>query len=82
MSPSGALALNNTQITISYKGKTATVAIEVKPALTEISITKMPNELHYVEGEKFNASGMVVQALYNDGSTQEVTGYTCTPDTT
>lgn len=69
-------------VNIAYDQLTVaqTMSITMAPKF-ELNITKMPNEIHYVEGQKFDATGMVVQALYHDGTTKEVTSYTCTPDT-
>ena len=69
-------------VTIAYDQLTVsqTMSITMAPKF-ELNITKMPNELHYVKGQKFDATGMVVQALYHDGTTKEVTGYTCIPNT-
>ena len=44
-----------------------------------ISITKNPAKTKYVEGEKFDPTGMVVEASYSDGSSNKVTDYTYSP---
>ncbi len=43
--------------------------------IVSISITKEPDKVRYYEGESFDPAGMVVTALYNDGSTENITGY-------
>jgi hypothetical protein len=41
-----------------------------------ISITTQPDKLEYITGEDLDLTGMVVQVLYNDNSTKEVSNYT------
>lgn len=53
--------------------------VAIPKTLTEISITKLPDKLLYIEGESFNPAGMEVTAHYNNGTTEVVTGYTYTP---
>ena len=73
------LSNNQTQVTISYGGKTATVAITVIPLeVQRITIDKNPNKTSYVEGQNFDPTGMVVKAYYNNGSQKNVTNYTVT----
>ena len=82
-SPTGALNMSNTTITISYSEggvtKTTTQAITVARVLSSIEITTPPSRTAYFSGETFNKAGMVVTARYNDGSSQTVTGYTYSP---
>ena len=82
-SPTGALAMNNTTITISYTegsvSKQTTQAITVAKVLESIEITTPPNKTAYFSGETFNPAGMVVTAHYNDGSSAAVSGYTYSP---
>ena len=70
-------------VTISYeeKGiiKTAEQAIIVEEKeLRSIEITSMPAKTTYIEGENFDRTGMVVTAIYNNGSRKEITEYTVT----
>lgn len=53
----------------------------VKPEiiLTDISITKQPDKMEYVEGEKFDPTGMEVTATYSDNTKAPVTGFTFEP---
>lgn len=55
---------------------------EPKPetTLSKIEIEKAPNKVDYTEGEKFDASGLVINALYSDGTKKEVTNYTFSPN--
>ena len=83
-SPTGALAMNNTTITISYTEgsvtKQTTQAITVAKVLDSIEITTPPTKTAYFSGETFNPAGMVVTAHYNDGSSAAVSGYTYSPN--
>lgn len=82
-SPTGALKLSDTTITVSYTEgdvtKTATQAITVAKVLSGIKITTPPNRTAYFEREVFDPKGMVVTANYTDGSSKTVTGYTYSP---
>ena len=83
--PSGALGLANTTITITYAeggvSKTCTQAITVSNYLSSIAVTHAPTKTSYFTGETFNSAGMVVTATMADGSKKTVTGYTCRPTT-
>ena len=82
-SPTGALAMNNTTITISYTEgsvtKQTTQAITVAKVLASIEITTPPTKTAYFSGETFNPAGMVVTAYYTDETSRAVTGYTYSP---
>ena len=43
--------------------------------LTDIGITASPTKTHYLPGENFDPTGMVVTAYYADGSSAAVTNY-------
>ena len=70
-SPTGALNMSSTTITVSYSEggvtKTTTQAITVAKVLSSIEITTPPSRTAYFSGETFNKAGMVVTAHYNDG---------------
>lgn len=54
--------------------------IEVSPKkVISLSILTPPSKLTYVEGEKFDTTGMVILAVYNDGTSAQITTYTCSP---
>lgn len=60
----------------------APVVIVIKGAaqtLSGIEITTMPSKLSYAPGESFDESGMVVSAIFSDGSKTEITDYTVEP---
>jgi len=84
-SPDGELTTSNKQVTIqyTYKGitKTATQNITVvAKSLTSISIAAPPAKTSYVEGDAFNAAGMVVTAYYDNGKHRDVAGYAWSPN--
>lgn len=82
-SPTDALKLSDTTITVSYTEgdvtKTTTQAITVAKVLDRIAVTTPPNRTSYFSGEQFSTAGMVVTAYYTDGSSGAVIGYTYYP---
>ena len=73
-------------VTISYTlggvTKTADVSVDVKDVVLEkLEVVTPPAKTTYRIGEKFDTTGMVVTASYNDGSVREITDYKVTPDT-
>lgn len=82
--PDGALGLDDKTITVSYtdeaeKTYTAELNISVKE-MTGIEITTAPTKTEYANGQSFDPTGMVVSAVYNDGSKTAVSGYTWSPE--
>lgn len=82
--PAGILTTNDTTITVKYQGKTATLNITVNAktepkTLDGIEVTTRPNKTKYKVGEKFDKTGMVITAVYTDGSNEDITDYTYTP---
>ena len=73
---------NTEQITLSYKGKTASFPVTVSPAeLTGIELTKLPNQRNYWTGDELNTEGLAVSAVYNNGMMKvPVTDYTVHAD--
>ncbi len=86
-SPKGNLTKNDTAVIITYQGKTATVNITVQEVkqeerkLERIEITSQPNKTTYTEGEKFDSTGMIITAIYSDGTREIITNYSCFPVT-
>ncbi len=69
-----------TQVTVTYQGKTATVAVTVSPlALDSIAVTTPPTKTAYQVGDVFDPTGMVVTATYNSGKTEAISDYTYAP---
>ena len=63
-------------ITVSYEGKTAGFTVTVlENTVTALTLTRKPNKLSYLQGESLEPTGMVVTAIYLDGTQKEVTGY-------
>lgn len=82
--PAGILTTNDTTITVKYQGKTGTLNITVNAktepkTLDRIEVTNRPNKTKYKVGEKFDKTGMVITAVYTDGSNEDITDYTYTP---
>ncbi len=57
-----------------------TAASEEEAKLVGIEIGNAPTKTEYAEGESFSAEGMVVNAVYSDGSRKVITDYTYSPD--
>ncbi len=63
-------------ITVEYKGFKTTFQITVIPkSLTGIEIIQKPNKRSYIQGEDLDTTGMVVTALYNNGTAEEIKEY-------
>ena len=77
------LTVDDTTVTVSYEGHTATFTITVSekaPAeLTGIMVAG-PTMTTYTVGESLDLTGLVVTATYDDGSSKEVTGYETSPE--
>lgn len=77
------LTTDTTQVTVTYRGKTATVPVSVTAKKVEsISITEGPAKTSYKAGQNFDPTGMVVTARYNNGKTAPVTDYSYAPKRT
>lgn len=65
--------------TVTYGEFSASFSLTViEKTLTEIRVTQKPSKLTYVENTAFDASGMVVTAYYNNGTSAPVYGYSVT----
>lgn len=65
------------RISVSYGGKYDSFIVSVKKAeIVKIAVTKKPNKISYIEGEKLSLEGMVVKAYYNNGKEREIFDYT------
>jgi hypothetical protein len=47
-------------------------------ACSSIAVTTLPDKTEYASGEDFEPAGMVITATCQDGSTREITNYSCT----
>ncbi|MBE6699015.1 MAG: hypothetical protein E7584_02090 [Ruminococcaceae bacterium] len=60
-------------VKVTYKGKTETYNIELIPVKIEsLSITQNPYTVKYQTGSTFDANGLIISAVYNDGSTKVI----------
>lgn len=84
ISPS-VLTDGTTHVTISYTEMgttmTATQAITVIHRLSSIAVITNPTKTTYEYGDTLATTGMVVRATYSDGTTADVTSYSCSPTT-
>ena len=78
------LTLNQSTVTIKYKHNEAiTTQVEgitvnpPNPNITKIEITELPSKTAYYEGERFDSSGMQVDAVYDNDTRVNITNY-CT----
>ena len=70
------LSTDDTKIEVVFKEKITYVNIVVKKNIvTKIEVTKQPIKTEYVEGQKFDKTGMVVKATYLDGTENTITDY-------
>lgn len=52
----------------------------IEKELVSISVKEMPQKTSYKVGETLNTTGLKLEAVYSDGTKEEVTsGFTCTP---
>lgn len=71
------LVAGQKSVTIAYEDKSVKQTINVeKNPVTEIKIKTPPTKIEYKEGENFDATGMVIEVTYKDGTSKEVTDYT------
>ena len=68
------------ELIISYEGLNLCIPVEVIPFEVEkIELTSLPLKLVYLEGENFDATGIILTAHYNNGEDVVVSeGYTIT----
>lgn len=75
----------NQTVAIQYQGLETNYEIVVEPVICEsITITELPEKLDYLEGEALTVTGMVVTAVYNNGTERvirdyEISGYDAAP---
>ena len=60
-------------VTVSYKNQTAVVRVDLIPVkLESLSIEQNPYTVKYQTGSTFNANGLILKAVYNDGSSKTI----------
>lgn len=75
------IANDTTNVTVTYRGKTADIPVSVNPIeVTNISITTPPFKTSYKEGDTFDPTGMVVTATYNNGKVAVINDYNYSPN--
>lgn len=84
--PAQALSVDDSSVTISYRGKTAEQPITVAEKQPESIEVKASPRTSYTEGDKFDPTGLVLTASYNNGTTVDIeysedSGITFTPRT-
>ena len=70
--------LGKQTITVTYYGKTATFEVKVTPvAISSLKLETMPTKTEYLEGQELDLSGMVLVAVMNNKTENQVSvGYT------
>jgi transcriptional regulator len=70
------LKTSDNSVTFTYEGKSVKMPITVKAkSLIGIEITTPPDKTGYIEGNTFDPTGMVVKAVYDNDTTEEITDY-------
>lgn len=63
-------------IEVEYKGFKKYFTVEVSEKyVKDIEITKLPEKTSYVIGQELDLSGMVVEAVYDNGISEKITAY-------
>ena len=69
----------DTSVTITYREglteKTTSLTLEAESVSTLLRITTPPNKTAYTVGESLDYTGIVVSAIYEDGTQHDVTSY-------
>lgn len=69
-------------VQITYKGTSATVSITLEPVVVEtLKVLETPYTVKYAQGTAFDPAGMIIQAVYNDGSVKILTAEEYVVDT-
>lgn len=81
-SPSTLNTEGTQKITVTYGGKTATFNVSVAPVkVTELEIVTAPQKTSYKVGDKFDPTGLTMNAVNSKGEEIVVTeGFVCTPE--
>lgn len=75
--PTGKLTPSDTKAGLTFKNFTKEIDITVAPkTVTSIAIDREPDTTAYSKGGALNLGGMLVKATYDDGTADNVTGYT------
>ncbi len=61
---------------IHYEGFEIPMQISIKPrTLMQVQVKQQPTKRDYIEGEMLNVAGLVLEAVYNNGDTEEIHDY-------
>ena len=64
-------------VTVSYGLISTTFNVKfVAKTAVSLKVTKNPDKTTYIQGQKFDKTGMVVEATFDNGTTEEVTNFT------
>lgn len=64
-------------VTISYQDKSINLPISVeKNSVIKLEIKNQPDKTEYKEGQNFDKTGMVIEAIYKNGTTKTISDYT------
>lgn len=75
------LTADTEKVTVTYRGQTAEIPVSVTtPKITSIEITTPPAKTSYTEGNTFDPTGMVVTAVYENGTSKAITDYSYSPN--
>lgn len=66
-------------VTVSYGGVSTGLEVDVL-SVEAIEVTTLPTKTEYYNKEAFDPTGMVVSAIFSNGSKEEITDYTVTPE--
>ena len=72
------LGKGDTEVTVIYGDKTAIVSITMN-LVERIEITAHPAKVEYTAGDLFDPKGMVVVAVYSDGTQEETENFSFAP---
>ena len=60
-------------VTVTYRGKKAVVRIELVPVVIEaLNVVQNPYNVKYQTGSTFDINGLILKAVYNDGSSKVI----------
>ncbi len=70
-----------TDVSVSYGGKTCTFTVQVDGLPAGLSIARLPDKIQYAQGEALDTTGLIVRQVNSDGSMEDITsGFTCSPE--
>ena len=74
------LTKNTEEVTVTYSGKTAKIPVTVNEAkVSAIKVINSPSKTTYEADETFNPAGMVIHAVYNNGTQTPTSDYLYAP---